>query len=572
MNRTSGRTYSIRRRVALLVGFGALAPMLVALVTLRSAFDDVSVHLLEERQLLVRSLALHFDHDLRENQSSLLAASGTPEDWSNGNAQRALHAALLRSPILDAIAVVGQEKDGARTVQWQELRHGTVDGKVLLALPELTAAFASGRQGVGAFIEAQRTRFAFVVPVRDWNSQVARVVVAVANPASPTWLAVLRQGALGNGSASLVDDQKRVVVGSAPVATPPASDDDIIVVGQLAVVPWHLVLRQSRGEALAPLEKQRTRLFILAPIVFALAVLFSWGATHSVTEPLKALGAAARRIAEGNLEAVVPPQPDDEVGRLGRSLETMRVELKKSVDDLVQSREILEQRVLERTRELRLVLMKFVSAQEDERRRIARELHDETCQTVAALGMKLDAAAAAPTQEGVRERLKEARAFATRTLAEVHALIYELRPSVLDDLGLFPAIRWLADHHLTPAGIEFRCEVSVPNRTLSSERETTLFRAIQEAIRNVARHSGATQVLIQVEEHEPDLLVEIEDDGHGFDTASVAVPRPSGRGLGLLGMRERLSIVGGSFEIFSSTDAGTRVLLRVPFEQETSSG
>jgi len=225
-----------------------------------------------------------------------------------------------------------------------------------------------------------------------------------------------------------------------------------------------------------------------------------------------------------------------------------------------------------RTTQLEQLTRLLLRAQEDERRRIARELHDETCQTVAALGMKLDAAAAAPTPDGMRERLKEARAFAGRTLAEVHALIYELRPSVLDDLGLFPAIRWLADHHLTPAGIAFRCEVCVPERSLSAERQTTLFRAIQEAMRNVARHSGATQVLIQVEERERELLVEIEDDGHGFDPASVAVPKPTGRGLGLLGMRERLSIVHGSVEVFSSADAGTRVLLRVPFEEENPRG
>ncbi len=157
-------------------------------------------------------------------------------------------------------------------------------------------------------------------------------------------------------------------------------------------------------------------------------------------------------------------------------------------------------------------------------------------------------------------------------MADIHALIYELRPSVLDDLGLFPAIRWLAEHNLTPAGIAYRCEVALPDRSLSSERETTLFRAIQEAIRNVARHSQATQVLIQVEEREHDLQVEIEDDGHGFDPASVAVPGPSGRGLGLLGMRERLSMVGGVVEVISSADAGTRVILRVPFEEENHRG
>jgi len=107
---------------------------------------------------------------------------------------------------------------------------------------------------------------------------------------------------------------------------------------------------------------------------------------------------------------------------------------------------------------------------------------------------------------------------------------------------------------------------------LSSERETTLFRAIQEAIRNVARHSEATQVLIQVEEREHDLQVEIEDDGHGFDLAKCGGARALGRGLGLLGMRERLSMVGGAVEVISSPDAGTRVILRVPFAEENHLG
>ena len=570
MKSSPRRAYSIRRRVALLVGFGALAPMSVALAALHFAFVDVSRHLFDEHQLLARNLALHFDREVRDDQASLLAAIGTPEDWTTGNARRALRALLLRSPILDAVVVVGRDQTGGRRVLWQELRHGGVDETALLALPEIGAALASGRQGVSRI--ANPARFVFLVPVRDWNGAVTSVVAATANPANPTWLAVLRGGALGSGSANLLDEHDQSMVGSSAEPGPPDRGDDIVATARLAVVPWQVQLRQPRREALGPLLAERTRLFILSPLLIALAVLFSWGATHSVTEPLKALGAAARRIAEGNLEATVPPQPDDEVGRLGGSLETMRVALKKSLDELTQSREILEQRVAERTAELRLVLTKFVSAQEDERRRIARELHDETCQTVAALGMKLDAAVAAPTPEGMRERLKEARAFAGRTLAEVHALIYELRPSVLDDLGLFPAIRWLADHQLTPAGIEFRCEVSVPERPLSTERQTTLFRAIQEAIRNVARHSGATQVLIQVEERERELLVEIEDDGHGFDPGSVTVPRPSGRGLGLLGMRERMAIIGGSVELISSAEAGTRVLLRMPFEEEVPRG
>lgn len=571
MSPQSRRPYSIRRRVALLVGVGALAPTLLALVTLHSAFDDVSQHLLEEHQLLARGLALHFDYELREHLASLSAATGTPADWAAGTAKRTLRGAFLRSPVLEAVVVVGKDESGGKKILWQELRHQDLVSETLLALPEVNAALEFGRQGVAHLYEPQRSRVVFLVPVREWNGQVTSVVCAVANPTAPTWLAILKQGALGSGSASLVDDQGRIVtsIGLGPRS---AGNDDITASGALSAAPWRIVLRQIRSEALGPITAQRSRILILSPLLLILALLFSWGATHSVTEPLKALNVAARRIAEGNLEDPVPLQADDEVGKLGRSLEAMRVALKKSLDDLTSSHDILEQRVQARTQELRQLLSKVVSVQEDERRRIARELHDETCQTLAALGMKLDAALSAPTPETVRERLTEARAFAGRTLADVHRLIYDLRPSVLDDLGLFPAIRWLADHNFTPAGIAYRCEVTLPGRTLSSERETTLFRAIQEAIRNVARHSEATQVLIQVEEREDDLQVEIEDDGHGFDPASVAVPGPSGRGLGLLGMRERLAMVGGTVEVISSADAGTRVILRVPFEEDNPRG
>jgi HAMP domain-containing protein len=394
-----GHAYSIRRRVALLVGVGALAPTLLALWTLHSAFDDVSRHLFAEHQLLARSLALHFDYELRDHLASLSAATGTPEDWLTGNAQRSLRATFLRSPVLDAIVVVGKEPEGGKKVGkkvlWQELRHQDLTSATLLALPEVDAALGLGRQSVAHLIEPQRSRLVFLVPVRDWNGQVTNVVCAVANPAAPTWLAVLGQGALGSGSASLVDDKGRIVTSAGLTTTAPSvGNDDMTAAGALSVAPWRIVLRQARDEALGPFTVQRGRILVLAPLLLVLALLFSWGATHSVTEPLKALNVAAGRIAEGNLEAAVPAQADDEVGQLGRSLEAMRVALKKSLDDLTASHDVLEQRVQARTQELRQLLTKIVSVQEDERRRIARELHDETCQTLAAA-----AAAAAPHQD-----------------------------------------------------------------------------------------------------------------------------------------------------------------------------
>lgn len=554
------RRYSIRRRVAVLVGIGVLAPIGVALWALWSGAGSVAHHLLDEHQRLAQILSVHFDQALRRSLAELSAMSASPEDWQSGNAKRALRGAFLRSAKFEAMVDVAA--DGK--VLWQEHRHEPIDLTRLLALDELGGAIQFGREAIAHLVDGQRSHVVVLVPVRDWNGQVAHVVCAVLNPDAAEWVGMLDHARLAGGEVRITDSHDHPVVsrGSSGRA------DDIVATAKLTVVPWHVMVRQPRAEALGPLVVERDRLLVLLPLLLGVALFFSWGATRSVTGPLGSLGLAARRIADGNLETSVPPQGQDEIGKLAAALESMRVALKQSLDDLTKSHQALEQRVHERTRELRLVFTKFVSAQEDERKRIARELHDETCQTIAALAMKLDAALAAPTTEVSRERLTEARAFAARTLAEVHALIYELRPSVLDDLGLFPAIRWLAEHHLTPVGVTFRCEVMVDGRTLPPERETTLFRAVQEAIRNVARHAGATQVLIQAEAKDQQLVVEIEDDGHGFDPAGVAEPVPSGRGLGLLGMRERLALIGGSVEILSSSDEGTRVVLRVPFEEE----
>jgi signal transduction histidine kinase len=369
----------------------------------------------------------------------------------------------------------------------------------------------------------------------------------------------LRQAFLGEANATLADADD----------DPP--QDSGLSVAHLEHLPWQVILHHP-DDSLSWLGDKFWLLLLLAPVMLLLALGFAWGVARSVTEPLAALDQAAARIASGNLDAAVPSQGADEVGRLSHSLEQMRQALKRSLDDLTRSRDVLDERVKERTAELRTLLSKFVSAQEDERKRLARELHDETCQDLVALGMKLDAAMAAATPEATRQGLHEARALAGRSLAEIHRLIYDLRPSVLDDLGLFASVRWLAEHHLKPAGIAFRCEVTEPDRRLGPEQETVLFRAVQEALQNVARHSGAETVLVQIEPHGDGLQIEIEDDGHGFDPASVAQPAPTGRGLGLLGMRERLSLLGGKAEIISSPGTGTRVILTVPFRTEDHHG
>jgi signal transduction histidine kinase len=309
---------------------------------------------------------------------------------------------------------------------------------------------------------------------------------------------------------------------------------EVTVSARLTVVPWRLVLSQPARETFAAVSVLERRWLVLAPSLAALAAVFAWGVSRSVKAPLAKLDQAAARIAVGDLTQPLPPLGRDEIGRLGRSFEAMRLALAK-----------------DETR--RRVLRKVFTAQEEERKRIARELHDETCQTITALKIKLDAAG-----------MQEAQAMATRSLDELHRIIYDLRPSILDDLGLLPAIRWMAQRSLAPRGIQVRCEFEEPPARLPFEVEIAVFRAVQEAINNVVRHAKAETVLIEVAVNRGVLEIDIEDDGLGFDVLEVGGPSPSGRGLGLLGLHERMELIGGASKVTSSPGQGTRVSLNVP--------
>jgi signal transduction histidine kinase len=204
-----------------------------------------------------------------------------------------------------------------------------------------------------------------------------------------------------------------------------------------------------------------------------------------------------------------------------------------------------------------------ITAQEDERKRIARELHDETTQSLAVLVMGVESALQALPAGGPVSRLEEVKSLAVHILDEVHRLILDLRPSVLDDLGLFSAVRWYAERNLSPRGIAVRCELgSAPSRRLAPEVEIAVFRICQEALSNVLRHAQAESVLIQLEADERELRVDIEDDGRGFDPAG---PEPGRRPhYGIMGIRERAELLGGTAHIESAPGRGTRVDVRVP--------
>jgi signal transduction histidine kinase len=214
------------------------------------------------------------------------------------------------------------------------------------------------------------------------------------------------------------------------------------------------------------------------------------------------------------------------------------------------------------------LLRKVIVAQEDERRRIARELHDETSQALTALNVGLKTAIMAPASspDDVKRRLAPLKTQASGMLEEIQRMIRDLRPSLLDDLGLVSAIDWYAEARLKTENIQVEWEIVGTERRLSPELETTLFRVAQEAISNIARHAHAENVSIVLGFEDKMVTLEVEDDGKGFVPGESLSAIRAGGAYGLLGMRERIGLLGGELLIESQIGEGTRIQVKIPSE------
>lgn len=224
---------------------------------------------------------------------------------------------------------------------------------------------------------------------------------------------------------------------------------------------------------------------------------------------------------------------------------------------------------LKRKEELRRRLLeKVITAQEEERQRIARELHDETSQALTSLMVGLKVLEGASTLEEVREGTAELRAIAAQTLKEVHELALELRPSVLDDLGLVAALQRYAKGCTAKFGLDVDLQtIGLGEKRLPPEVETTLYRIVQEALTNAAKHAQARNVSVLLERRGESVVAIVEDDGQGFDVQQVLASRDMAKKLGLYGIQERASLIGGKLTIESEPGMGTTVFVEIPLEK-----
>jgi signal transduction histidine kinase len=204
---------------------------------------------------------------------------------------------------------------------------------------------------------------------------------------------------------------------------------------------------------------------------------------------------------------------------------------------------------------------RVLNVQEDERRRLARELHDEVGQVLGALLVDLGQAEGALSSsfEKVRKRLRSAHRLAETALNTVRNMTLLLRPSMLDDLGLIPALYWQARETSRRTGMDVRVTAEQEDLDLPDPLRTTIYRVVQEALQNAARHSRAGSVEIVIQLGDGGLRILIRDDGQGFDPKTT-------KGIGLLGMQERVSQLGGEMLVESAPGHGTLLKVQLPLE------
>lgn len=213
---------------------------------------------------------------------------------------------------------------------------------------------------------------------------------------------------------------------------------------------------------------------------------------------------------------------------------------------------------------LQMLSQQLLEVQERERRHISRELHDEIGQSLTALKVNLQAVMRLSGISTNSRYLEESIGIVQRVLQQVRDLSLDLRPSLLDDLGVVAALRWYIDRQGQRAGFITEFNAQPPDMRLPADMETACFRVVQEALTNVVRHAVASHVQVSLVQNDAHLELTIRDDGIGFNLNAVRGRSTSETSLGLLGMQERVQLIGGQFEINSDPDQGTEIRATFP--------
>ena len=319
----------------------------------------------------------------------------------------------------------------------------------------------------------------------------------------------------------------------------------IVVIGALGGT--YLTIRAVRphGDSSFP---ELAAAFAVVGLVLSLVV--NLVVLRAAFRPLSALQRAAQAVRGGDLSAraSLSSQSDPQVAELAHTLNATLDELER---DRVQ---------------LRSLAFQVIHAQEDERRRLSRELHDDTAQVLFAQLIRLSSLKGFPDRD-VQKMAASLEQLTSEALESVRRLALELRPPALDDLGLEAALDDLAQRYSEEMDAPIDYEHRGPRGRLPSEIELVLYRVAQEALSNASKHSGARHIWIDLDRGSDDVSLSVRDDGTGFDPSNIVASDGRGLGLGMFGMEERVALLNGKFRVWSSPGKGVEIFAYVPLSR-----
>lgn len=315
---------------------------------------------------------------------------------------------------------------------------------------------------------------------------------------------------------------------------------------QVSGFQWTLIAEIEEEEALAPVRAVRIRVLGIGALIAAAFFLAASWLARLVTRPVLALAEGAQRLGQGDFSHRLPVERNDEIGHLAKSFNRMAQNLERTTVS---------------KQELENLAGQLLTAQEDERRRIARELHDDVTQRMAAVAIEAGQLERLPASEVARLKLglNRIKEHMGQLSSDIHRLSYNLHPAVLEDLGLIAAIEQESRAFFERGGPPVEFEHSGELTSLPHETQLVVYRLIQEALRNVEKHTQAETVRLKLEKNDG-VLLRVTDDGCGFDALSPTWRR----GLGLTSMEERVRQLGGRLDVRSQPGRGTEIEAWLP--------
>jgi signal transduction histidine kinase len=336
---------------------------------------------------------------------------------------------------------------------------------------------------------------------------------------------------LSGGGIERLANGERVVVGFAPIEQ----------------TGWGLIVREPWEEVIGPVSTHRIVALFVATILALVTTWLLWRAIGRIDRPIQQLCQQTKRLAAGEMTDPIIMSDIQEL------------------DDLAQAFGFMAHQITSYRAGLRQYLSAITQSQEDERRRIARELHDETAQNIIAIDRQLELLLATEKNPEHEIRLKQLQSMLVETVQGVRAISRNLRPLMLEDLGLIPALHtMLNSYNEEVPDVQFTLDLIGEPTNLSAQQELGLYRIAQEAVTNSRKHAHASEIRVTIAFEDSTVRVLVRDNGQGFEPPSSFVEYSLKNSYGLMGIQERAWALGGTLDINSSPGKGAQLRVSIP--------